>query len=339
MNRQEHSHSRQNLLTGEWVLVSPQRMQRPWQGQIEATDTPDDPAYDPTCYLCPGNDRAGGHRNPDFTGPFVFDNDFAALSPQSGVLAPDNPMFQIREESGCCRVVCFSEQHNLRLATMPVDDVALALTAMINQFTELDESGSYQYVQIFENRGQMMGCSNQHPHAQIWATEHLPTEPRKELRAQRAYFDTHQSSLLLDYLRAERHEEVRLVCENEHFAALIPYWAVWPFETLLLPSRPVSAPDELSVAEVRSLADVLRRVLSAYDCMFDTSAPYSLGFHPRPSDGNIHTEWQLHIHIYPPLLRSATIRKHFVGFEMLAMPQRDLTPAVAADKLRSLVRA
>jgi len=338
MSSQEHSHSRQNLLTGEWVLVSPHRARRPWQGQVEAIDAPDEPAYDPTCYLCPGNDRAGGHRNPDFKGPFVFDNDFAALSPQSNISAPDNPMFHIREESGCCRVVCFSEQHNLRLSTMSVDDIALALTTMINQFTELDESGSYQYVQIFENRGQMMGCSNQHPHAQIWATEHLPTEPAKELRAQRAYFDTHQSSLLLDYLRAERHEEVRLVCENEYFAALIPYWATWPFETLLLPCRPVSAPDELSATEVNSLADVLRQVLSAYDRMFDTSAPYSLGFHPRPSDGDGHMEWQLHIHIYPPLLRSATIRKHLVGYEMLAMPQRDLTPEVAADKLRSLVR-
>jgi UDPglucose--hexose-1-phosphate uridylyltransferase len=337
MSSLEHSHSRQNLLTGEWVLVSPQRTLRPWQGQIETVDTPDDSAYDPTCYLCPGNDRAGGHRNPDFKGPFVFDNDFAALSPQSKVAAPDDAMFQIREESGCCRVVCFSEQHNLRLAIMGVDAVALALTAMINQFTELDKSGSYQYVQIFENRGQMMGCSNQHPHAQIWATEHLPTEPGKELRSQRDYFETRQSSLLLDYLQAERQEQSRLVCENDFFVALVPYWATWPFETLLLPCRPVSAPDELSAAEVLGLADVLQRVLSAYDRMFDTSAPYSMGFHPRPSDGDDHTEWQLHIHIYPPLLRSAAIRKHLVGFEMLAMPQRDLTPEVAAEKLRGCI--
>jgi UDPglucose--hexose-1-phosphate uridylyltransferase len=331
----DHSHSRRNLLTGEWVLVSPHRTQRPWQGQLEAKAPPADKPFDPACFLCPGNSRASGRKNPAYRGSFVFDNDFSALSAASIVQQADDALFQLRPESGCCRVVCYSERHDLSLSTMHVDDIVTALTAIRQEFHDLDRSGAFQYVQIFENRGQMMGCSNQHPHAQIWATENLPNEPAKELVAQREYFAEHDACLLLDYLRAELRAKDRIITANDYFVALLPYWAVWPFETLILPQRHIDAPDEMTGDEVRGLALVLKTVLSAYDRMFGVSAPYSMGFHPRPSDGKAHPEWLLHLHIYPPLLRSATVRKHLVGFEMLGMPQRDLTPEVAAAKLRA----
>ena len=335
MNLKTHSHSRQNLLTGDWVLVSPQRTQRPWQGQIEATETEEASSYDAECYLCPGNKRANGNRNPEYTGPYVFDNDFPALS---SVLAEDlteTGFFRARAETGKCRVVCFSHLHHLRLARMSNPQIEQALRALIDQFVELDQDPDVGYVQIFENHGQMMGCSNAHPHGQIWATRSLPMEPAKELRAQRDYRRDTGGSLLLDYLTAELDADQRVVCENEHFVALVPFWAVWPFETLLLPRRAVAAPDQLEASEVASLADLLKQVLGQYDRLFSTKTPYSMGFHPRPSDGGSYPEWQFHAHIYPPLLRSATIRKHMVGFEMLACPQRDLTPEVAAQMLRS----
>ena len=333
MSTQDHSHSRKNLLTGEWVLVSPHRMQRPWQGQLENTDGLEEPDYDSNCYLCPGNSRANEHTNPAYEGTFVFDNDFPALSPISDVEAPAH-MFEARSEAGRCRVLCYTEKHNLRLATMDVPAIECALNAMTTEFQMLDRDDRISYVQVFENRGKMMGCSNQHPHAQVWATEHIPEEPAKELRAQLAWHKEHKSRLLSDYRDAELESRVRLVAENEQFVALVPYWAVWPFETLLLPRRSITAADEMTPDEVRGLAEILKTVLSAYDKLFSTSSPYSLGFHPRPSDGEAHPEWLFHTHIYPPLLRSATIRKHLVGFEMLGMPQRDLTPEIAAERLR-----
>ena len=336
MTTQDRSHARKNILTGEWVLVSPHRTQRPWQGQTETQDKTDEPAYDPECYLCAGNERANGAMNPDDTGAYIFDNDFPALSQGSEIGSPGNPLFQARTESGRCRVVCFSEQHNQRLATMSEVDITAALNAIITEFAALDASGQYSYVQVFENRGQMMGCSNQHPHAQIWAPEHLPTELAKEFGCQSQHFADENSVLLLDYLDAELADGARVIHYNDHFVALVPYWAVWPFEQIILPRRHVGAPSDLSRDEVQSLAAVLKLSLDANDRLFDTSAPYSMGFHPRPSDGADHPEWQFHIHIYPPLLRSATIRKHLVGFEMLGMPQRDLTPEVAAENLRAL---
>jgi len=336
MSTEDQSHARKNILTGEWVLVSPHRTQRPWQGQTEAATVTDEPSHDPACYLCAGNERANGARNPNYKGPFIFDNDFAALSAESEVPAGDDAFFQARTEAGRCRVVCFSEKHNQRLSTMEHADVVAALEAMIADFASLSQSGQYEYVQVFENRGQMMGCSNQHPHAQIWATEHLPTEPAKELSSQQAYLEENGSVLLMDYLSAELANSSRVICSNDDFVALVPYWATWPFEQMILPRRHVASPEDLSADEVSALAALLRTSLSANDALFDTSSPYSMGLHAAPCGGT-HPEWQFHIHIYPPLLRSATIKKHLVGFELLGMPQRDLTPEVAAERLRSAV--
>ncbi len=334
---QDQSHARFNPLTGEWLLVSPHRLQRPWQGQVEATEQEQLPDYDPECYLCPGNARANDNRNPNYTGPFVFDNDFAALTPVSDVEAGQDALFRMRPESGRCRVICYTERHDLRLATMSIDSICDALGAMIDEFRNLDREPDIGYVQLFENRGAMMGCSNAHPHAQVWATANLPTEPAKELQAQRDYHERHGTSLLVDYLQAELERGERVIVDNDQFVAVVPYWAIWPYEALLLPRRQVAAPDELDADEIRGLAVALKAVLGGYDTLFATSAPYSLGIHARPSDGQPHPEWQLHVHIYPPLLRSATVRKHLVGFEMLGMPQRDLTPEVAAAALRKSI--
>jgi UDPglucose--hexose-1-phosphate uridylyltransferase len=338
MSIQKQSHARKNILTGEWVLVSPHRTLRPWQGQTESIVSTSEPAYDPSCYLCSGNQRANGDCNPDYEGPFIFDNDFPALSAASVVEESRNPFFESRTESGRCRVVCFSEKHNERLSTMKQKDIVAALTAMIDDFSSLSASGQYGYVQVFENRGEMMGCSNQHPHAQIWATEHLPTEITKELACQKTHYDATQSVLLLDYLAAELDDGDRIICHNEHFVALVPYWATWPFEQLIQPRRHAASPNDLSIDEINSLAALLKLSLRANDRLFDTSAPYSMGFHAAPCVGD-HPEWQFHLHVYPPLLRSATIKKHLVGFELLGMPQRDLTPEVAAERLRACLDA
>ncbi len=334
MSSQDQSHARKNILTGEWVLVSPHRTLRPWQGQTESVAPSDEPSHDPSCYLCAGSERANGERNPDYTGPYIFDNDFPALSGESNIESNDSPFFQSRSESGRCRVVCFSEKHNERLSTMDHADIVSALDAIIADFATLSSSEQFAYVQVFENRGEMMGCSNQHPHAQIWATENLPCEVVKEIECQRAHHEATGSPLLLDYLDSELADGARLVCSNEHFVALVPYWATWPFEQLILPRRHVASPDDLSHDEVAALASMLKESLGANDRLFDTSAPYSMGFHAAPCN-SASPEWQFHIHIFPPLLRSATIKKHLVGFELLGMPQRDLTPEVAAERLRA----
>ncbi|NQV87220.1 MAG: UDP-glucose--hexose-1-phosphate uridylyltransferase [Woeseiaceae bacterium] len=338
MSSQDQSHARKNILTGEWVLVSPHRTLRPWQGQTESISLANQPEYDPACYLCSGNERANGERNPEYIGPYIFDNDFPALSAASTIESSGNPLFEARTESGRCRVVCFSEKHNERLSTMTHVDMARALTVLIDEFSTLSTSGLYEYVQVFENRGEMMGCSNQHPHGQIWATEHLPTEITKELASQRAHYHASGSALLMDYLDAELTDGARIIAGNEHFVAVVPYWATWPFEQMILPRRHVTSPDNLSDLEIKSLASLLKSSLGANDRLFNTSAPYSMGLHAAPCQGS-HPEWQFHVHIYPPLLRSATIKKHLVGFELLGMPQRDLTPEVAAERLRASVDA
>ena len=331
------SHARRNPLTGEWVLVSPHRLQRPWQGQVEAQEAEHLPEYDPDCYLCPGNSRANDQQNPDYKGSFVFDNDFPALTAESDIDETPRTLFQARPEPGRCRVICYTERHDLRLATMGNDELCTALAAIFDEFDALDQQEDIGYVQVFENRGAMMGCSNEHPHAQVWATENLPTEAEKELSTQSDYLAEHGTTLLLDYLAAEVGDGSRVIFANEHFVAVVPYWATWPYEALILPRRPLVAPGEFLEHEITSLAETLGTVLSSYDALFSTSAPYSMGLHARPSDGAPHPEWQFHIHIYPPLLRSATVRKHLVGFEMLGMPQRDLTPEVAAEALREVI--
>jgi len=338
MSIAEQSHSRRNALTGEWVLVSPHRLQRPWQGQIETVDNAKLHGYDADCYLCPGNKRANDISNPDYSGPFAFDNDFPALIAGSELEEATHPLFGVRPEPGHCRVLCYTERHDLRLATMGANELCAALNAMIVEFSALDRREDIGYVQVFENRGSMMGCSNPHPHAQIWATANIPTEPARELVAQSEYLRQHGSLLLADYLQAELDEGSRVIHESQHFVAVVPYWAVWPYEALIIPRRKVAAPDELREDEVASLAATLSAVLASYDKLFGVAAPYSMGLHPRPSDGESHPEWQFHIHVYPPLLRSATVRKHLVGFEMFGMPQRDLTPELAAHTLRETRR-
>ncbi len=334
-NLNEQSQRRYNPLTREWVLVSPHRAKRPWQGQVEPTPVDRKPEYDPTCYLCPGNARANGEHNPAYEHTFVFDNDFPALlsDQPSGTYKP-HPLIYAESERGICRVLCFSPRHDLTLAQMDQKSIRLVVDAWVEQYAELDAKPFISYVQIFENRGAMMGASNPHPHGQIWASEHLPQEIILESASQRDYFREHGVSLLSDYLKAEQGLGERMVYENESFAVLVPFWAVWPFETMLVSKKHVGALIDLNGTARDALADALRNITARYDNLFHVSFPYSMGFHQRPTDGGDHAHWHLHAHFYPPLLRSSTVRKFMVGYEMLGTPQRDITPEQAASRLR-----
>jgi len=333
----EHPHRRYNPLTGEWVLVSPHRTRRPWLGQRERPSADNQPAYDPTCYLCPGNQRAGGARNPSYTSTFVFDNDFAALKPGTPPGAFDHGnLLRARSERGVCRVVCFSPRHDLTLARMAPALIRPVVDEWVHQYQELGALEFIRYVQIFENRGEMMGASNPHPHGQIWAAETLPNEVAKEDAAQLGYRGNWGRCLLCDYVRLEEECGERLVFENDAFAVLVPFWAVWPFETLVVPRTHATGIDELDDAGRDELASILSRLAVCYDNLFTAPFPYTMGFHQRPSDGQAHPHWHFHAHFYPPLLRSATVRKFMVGFEMLGTPQRDITAESAAARLREL---
>jgi UDPglucose--hexose-1-phosphate uridylyltransferase len=335
----EDPHRRLNPLTNEWVLVSPHRATRPWQGEVAKLKAEAEPKYDPTCYLCPGNARVGGIRNPTYTSTFVFDNDFAALKPRTERESLDvegQGLLVASAEPGICRVICFSPRHDLTLATMTAEEIEPVLRTWMEQFRELGEIDFINHVQIFENRGAMMGASNPHPHCQIWSTFSIPVEPAKELAAQRAYLQSHNRCLLCDYIAVEQRQKERWLFENDAFVAVVPFWAVWPFEVLVCSRRHIGSMNDFTPDEARNLSHMLHRVTSTYDGIFGVPFPYSMGFHQAPTDGGEHPEWHFHAHFYPPLLRSATIRKFMVGFEMLGNPQRDITPEIVAARLKEL---
>jgi UDPglucose--hexose-1-phosphate uridylyltransferase len=328
-------HRRYNPLSDEWVLVSPQRTERPWLGQVEKPPPEARPRYDPTCYLCPGNERAGGVCNPQYSSTYVFTNDFAALLPDvPEASVAYHPLLRAESDPGTCRVVCFSPRHDLTLPQMAVEGIRDVVDAWAGQVIELGRS--YRWVQVFENKGQMMGASNPHPHGQIWAQSTLPNQPAREERQQRAYFEEYGLPLLVDYANLEATRQERIIVENEGWLAVAPYWSVWPFETMLLPRRHVLRLPDLSNAERDCLAHILKSLLTKYDNLFEVSFPYSMGWHGAPTDSGDYPHWQLHAHFYPPLLRSATVKKHMVGYEMLGMPQRDITIEAAAARLRAL---
>jgi UDPglucose--hexose-1-phosphate uridylyltransferase len=330
-------HRRWNPLRQSWVLVSPQRTQRPWRGEIGQKALHTALSHDAECYLCPGNTRAGGEVNPAYRSVFSFVNDYAALLPESPAQVEhgDSPLLRSEAARGICKVLCYHPDHSLTLARMTKAEIRPVVDAWSAEYQELAGLEWIEYVQIFENRGAMMGASNPHPHGQIWATGFVPDEPAAETKAQWEHLALTGHCLLCAYLETERARGERIAFENEHFAALVPWWAVWPFEVLLLSKRHVAALPELTGDERDGLADALKQLTTRYDNLFETSFPYTMGFHQAPTDGNAHEEWHFHAHFYPPLLRSATVRKFMVGFEMLGMPQRDITPEAAAERLRA----
>jgi UDPglucose--hexose-1-phosphate uridylyltransferase len=334
----QYPHRRWNPLRRSWVLVSPHRTQRPWQGEVSKTAAPAGLTYDPECYLCPGNSRAGGEINPQYDGVFSFVNDYSAVlpDPPAHVDETASPLLAAEPIQGLCKVLCFHPDHSLTLAKMQRPDIRRVVDAWASETEAIAALGWIKYAQIFENRGAMMGASNPHPHCQIWATSEIPDEPALETEAQKAHLAEKGSCLLCDYLAAEHAASDRIVVENGLFTAVVPWWAVWPFETMILSRRHCGLLPEFNSEERDGLADILKRLTSRYDQLFDVSFPYTMGFHQSPIDGIAHPEWHFHAHFYPPLLRSATVRKFMVGFEMLGMPQRDITPEDAAARLRAL---
>lgn len=330
----QHPHRRFNPLTRQWVLVSPHRTKRPWQGAVGEDRADQIPQYEPTCYLCPGNDRAGGHKNPPYEETFVYDNDFPALLPDSpSGTVKEKDLLISQPEKGYCRVLCFTPRHDMSLARMPLGDIVKVIDVWRQQFEELGALKEINHVQIFENRE---GNSSPHPHCQIWATEQIPQDPQTETQSQADYLAAHGSDLLGDYLALELEREVRLICANDHFVAMAPFWAVWPYEVMAIPRRRVSNMSEMTAEENEGMADILRRITARYDNLFRASFPYSMGIHQAPTDGKEHPEWRLHLHFTSSVLRSPTIPKYMVGYERLGEPQRDFTPEYAAKALREL---
>ncbi len=333
----EHPHRRYNPLTGSWVLVSPHRAKRPWQGQVEKAPVELRPAYDPKCYLCPGNERAGGQRNPEYTGTYSFVNDFSALLedvPEGSY--EKKGIFRAESQRGVCKVICFSPRHDLTIPQMEVRAIRKVVDLWVEEYEELSSKDFINYVQIFENKGAIMGCSNPHPHGQIWSQSTVPEVPALKTYYQQKYHKSHGSSLLADCLREELKGNERIVTANDRFVALAPFWAVWPFETMIIPRRHVQNISQLTDEEKSALADIYKRVTVRYDNLFEVSFPYSAGIHQSPTDGQDHRAWHMHMSFYPPLLRSATVKKFMVGYEMLAEPQRDITPELSAARLREL---
>ncbi|MEX2639095.1 MAG: UDP-glucose--hexose-1-phosphate uridylyltransferase [Balneolales bacterium] len=332
-----HPHRRFNLLTGEWVQVSPHRTKRPWQGHEEDPAGEKKPGYDSACYLCPGNKRSAGAVNPEYSPTFIFNNDFSALLPDTPALSYNNDDLLIaRGEKGLCRVVCFSPRHDLTLPEMEVGQIRNVVDLWCAEYEELGKRPDINYVQIFENKGAVMGCSNPHPHGQIWAQQTIPGEPGKELHRMQAHYDRRGTTLPGDYLKLELQLRERIVTENDDFAVVVPFWAFWPFETLVISKRAFGGFTDMTGGERQSLASIIKNITIRYDNLFNVSFPYSAGFHPAPTDGLPHPEWHFHMHFYPPLLRSATIKKFNVGYEMLGSPQRDTSPELSARLLREL---
>lgn len=331
-----HPHTRFNILTGEWVLVSPHRTQRPWQGKTEGSNKKEQISYDPECFLCPTNKRINGVINPDYKNTNVFTNDFGALLKDTPVFNYKDGLLKAEGESGICKVVCFSPNHSLTLPDMELPDLVSVVNTWQKEFDELGSLADINYVQIFENKGAIMGCSNPHPHGQIWAQRSIPTEIIKKTSAQKAFFEKEGKSLLQAYVEQELKEDVRIISQNDNFVTLVPFWAVWPYEAMIIPKRHMNNILEMSEKEKEDFAEQLKTLTQKYDALFDTSFPYSSGIHQSPTDGNEYKEWHWHMSFYPPLLRSATIKKFMVGYEMFAMPQRDITAELAAEKLKSL---
>lgn len=333
----EHSHTRLNILTGDWILVSPHRMKRPWQGKVENLPKQDSISYDSKCYLCPGNQRMVGSLNPNYEGAYSFINDFSALlesTPLGSI--NENNLLVGKSESGICKVICFSPRHDLTLPQMHIDAIKGLVKLWKKDFESLALNRSIKYIQIFENKGEIMGCSNPHPHGQIWASSSIPLELSKETDQQSIYYLKNNESLLMAYLKLELVKQERIVLENEHFVALVPFWAIWPYETMVISKRHVQHITQFSDSEETALTEILKQLTTKYDNLFETSFPYSAGMHQAPVNDSDHPSWHWHMHFYPPLLRSATVKKFMVGYEMLANAQRDITPEAAAEKLKLL---
>lgn len=330
-------HRRQNPLTGEWILVSPHRAKRPWQGSIESTQPTEAPEHAPDCYLCPNNTRSNGEKNPEYIHTFAFTNDHASLLPEvDGDSSGDTQLFQAVQERGLCRVICYSPKHNKTMADLSAPEITEIVRTWKNEYETIGKMDHITYVQIFENKGPLMGASSPHPHGQIWSNEHLPTIVDKEQQHQLSYSSGNSSLLLLDYVHMELEKKERLVLENEAFAVVVPFWATWPYETMVLPKRHIRSLSDMTDTENKQLSDVLKRLTVRYDKLFSTSFPYSMGVHQKPTDKKEHPEWQFHMHFYPPLLRSSTVKKYYVGYEMMAEGQRDISPESAAKTLQEI---
>lgn len=337
MDIQNYSHKRYNILTQEWVLVSPHRSKRPWQGQVEDVVEEKRPQHDASCYLCAGNIRANGTKNPNYKNVFIFDNDFAALQANAPDSVIENGLIKAQFERGICRVVCFSPDHSKSLADMSTEEIKYVVEAWKEEYLSLGAKEFINYVQIFENKGAVMGCSNPHPHGQIWSQSALPNEVIKKDKSQKDYFKSNNSSLLGDYLNQELLLNERIIYENKGFVVIVPFWAVWPYETMIIPKEHLPHIGILDQEQSTLFAEAISRLTSAYDRIFDCSFPYSSGIHQAPTNGKDNSHWHFHMSFYPPLLRSATVKKFMVGYEMFGTPQRDITPEQAVERLKKII--